>query len=493
MVTSTAVNPDAVARVVGIKTAFVNLRGGAVVNLPQRIYVIGQGSTGSIYSTTKRQVFTAAEVAADYGFGSPLHLMTEMLLPINGDGAGTIPVTIAPLQDDGSGVAALGATGLVGTSTESGALQLRIGGILSSVIAIADGVAGIDLEDDIADAISAVLKMPVTSAANAGTNEADLVAKWKGSSGNDISIEWIGSVAGLTPAITAMSGGSVNPDIQPALDQIGDVWETELINPFEITDSVTLDAFSAFGEGRWGALTNKPVMAWTGVTDATVAAAIAVSDARKSDRTNGQITMPGSLELPCRIAARAIARVAPIAAVSPPRDYARAPLSGLLAGSDADQWLYTQQDAAVKGGASTTQAVDGVAQLSDTVTFYHPDGDEAPAYRYAVDVEKVRNILFNLRLIFADVEWDGAPMIPDGQATDEPTAKQPKDAVTAVAELVDNLALKAIISDPDTAKGTIQAAIDGANPKRLNVSVTMQIGGNSNIISVDFNFGFFFG
>ena len=45
MALSTAVDLSAVARVVGIKTEFVNLRGGNVVNLPQRIAVFGQGST----------------------------------------------------------------------------------------------------------------------------------------------------------------------------------------------------------------------------------------------------------------------------------------------------------------------------------------------------------------------------------------------------------------------------------------------------------------
>ena len=45
MALSTAVDLTAVARVVGIKTEFVNLRGGNVVNLPQRIAVFGQGNS----------------------------------------------------------------------------------------------------------------------------------------------------------------------------------------------------------------------------------------------------------------------------------------------------------------------------------------------------------------------------------------------------------------------------------------------------------------
>lgn len=66
-------------------------------------------------------------------------------------------------------------------------------------------------------------------------------------------------------------------------------------------------------------------------------------------------------------------------------------------------------------------------------------------------------------------------------------------AVAAVAGLIDSLAENAIVSDPETAKATIQADINSQNPKRLDIAFTVQLSGNTNIISIDFNFGFFFG
>ena len=134
-----------------------------------------------------------------------------------------------------------------------------------------------------------------------------------------------------------------------------------------------------------------------------------------------------------------------------------------------------------------------MVNVSDVVTFYHPTGDPLPAYRFVVDVVKVMNILFHLDLIFATDEWDGAPLIPDDQPTANRSAKKPKTAVAAVCAMIDSLGLNAFISDPETAKANTFAEIDSMNPKRLNVLTTMQISGNSNIISVDFNFGFFFG
>jgi phage tail sheath gpL-like len=154
---------------------------------------------------------------------------------------------------------------------------------------------------------------------------------------------------------------------------------------------------------------------------------------------------------------------------------------------------YAERDTAIKAGVSTSEVSDQNVSLSDTVTFYHPDGEVPPAYRYVVDIVKLQNLVFNLQLIFEADEWKGAPLIPNEQPTVNPRARKPKDAVAAVAALVDSAALQAILSDPETAKSTITAVIDGTNPKRLNVAVTVQLSGNSNIIDVTLNFGFFFG
>ena len=102
------VDASAVARVVGVETIFKNLRGGSIVFLPQRIAVVGQGNTLASYSTDKAQLTSAFAVGSAYGFGSPLHLAALQLLPVNGDGVGTIPVTFYPLEDDGSGIASAG-------------------------------------------------------------------------------------------------------------------------------------------------------------------------------------------------------------------------------------------------------------------------------------------------------------------------------------------------------------------------------------------------
>lgn len=492
MAISSAVDASAVARVLGIKTEFKDLRGGSVLFLPQRIAIVGQGNSAAVYDTTKFQITSASQAGNRYGFGSPIHLAAQQLLPVNGDGVGTIPVTVYPLEDDESGVAATGDITPVDDATEAGAYIIRINEIDSEQFVIDTDDTVADITSKITDAINAVLDMPVTATDN--TTDVALEAKWAGESSNDIVVEAITPESGAaTITITQLTGGLVNPDVQPALDQVGDVWETMFLNCLNYDDETALDAISTFGEGRWGALTRKPMISFVGNTETTVASAISVSDTRKTDRTNAQLVAPGSNELPLVVAARQLARIAPVANNNPPRDYGSQAATGLVPGTDGEQWTYPQRDQAVKGGSSTVEVRDGVVYLSDVVTFFHPTGDPIPAYRYVCDIVKLQNIIFNLNLIFATQEWDGAPLIPNDQPTINRDAKKPKMAVAAVAALVDSLGLNAIISDPEAAKQGIQAGINEQNPKRLDLAVTVQLSGNTNIISVDLNFGFYFG
>jgi len=490
---SDAVDISAVARVLGIETIFKDLRAGGILFLPQRLAVIGQGSTASTYATTKRQVTSAYEVGTLYGFGSPLHLAARQLFPVNGDGVGTIPVTVYPMDDDASGVASAGDITPGGAPTTAASYLVRVNNIDSEdfVISTVDTVATIVAA--MTAAINAVLEMPVTAVDNLSTT-VDLTSKWMGLSANDIVVEVVGSTtAGNTFAITQPTGGLVNPDIDDSLAQVGDVWESMFLNCLDIADTTALDALSVFGEGRWGALTRKPMIAFTGNTEAVVATATAGTDARKTDRTNVQLVAPGSDDLPLVVAARQLARIVKVANNNPPQDYGSQDATGLTPGTDGEQWTYPQRDLAVKAGSSTIEVKDGVINLSDTVTMYHPSGDPIPAYRFVCDIVKLQNILFNLNLIFAVAEWDGAPLIPDDQPTVNRTAKKPKMAVAAVASMLDSLGLNAIISDPETAKANTFAEIDSGNPKRLNLVTTVQLSGNTNIISVDLQFGFFFG
>lgn len=581
---------SAVARGTAIDTQFKDLRAGNILYLPQRIAVIAQGASASVYSTEKFQAASPAQVGGIAGFGSPAHLCLRELLPPNGDGVGTIPIDVYLLEDDDSGVAAAGDIAPTGTQTEAASYRVLVNNIRSEAFVIPAAASVTTICRLIGEAIGAVLEMPVTvdytygtvtSAANApntgngtvtvlsvtgtplpgaylltcntavadggvftltdpngsvistsitmtpgaggatvinvggiqftltdaGTDfavgddftitvpasEVLLTAKWAGESGNDLYIEVDGEDLGVTFAITQPTGGLVNPAVDDALALFGTTWETLLLNALNVEDEDALDAISTFGEGRWNELVRKPLVAFVGNTHTTVAEATAISSTRRTDRVNAQLVAPGSKDLPCVVAARQLARIAKVANNNPPTGYGGQRATRLTPGATEDQWDYTQRDQAVKAGSSTIEVIDGVVSMSDVVTFYRPEGEDTPAYRQVVNLIKLQNILFNIDLIFSQQPWGAGPLIPDGQPTVNPNARRPKDAIAAINVKLDGLGLNAIISDPKTAKQSTSASINESNPDRLDWETTVQLSGNTNIVSATLSFGFFFG
>jgi phage tail sheath gpL-like len=325
-------------------------------------------------------------------------------------------------------------------------------------------------------------------------------AKWKGLTGNDIVLEIVGPAGvagdftiGLTFAITAMVNGAVNPSLTAALAQVGSAWETIGLNAGGINDSTGLDAISTFGEGRWGDLVHKAFVCFVGNTAATLAAATAVCSLRSTDRVNGQLVAPGSVNLPFVVAARQLARILPVANNNPAKAYNGLKATGLIAGTDGQQWDYPTRDAALKLGSSTAGVVDGVVALGDIVTFYHPTGDANPAYRYLVTIVKLQQVQYRFEQTFGAPAWAGAPLIPDGQPTVNPDAKTPSMAKTEVGAILDGLGLDAIISDPTAAKKATTVVINSTNPNRLDITPPVQLSGFTGIKAINLRFGFFFG
>ncbi len=485
------VDASAVARVLGITTTFNDLIGAGAFNLPQRIAVFAQGRSDVVYSETKFQATSSKQVGDTLGYGSPANLVARELFPDNGDGVGTIPVTFYPLADEYDDVQANGRITPSGTQTKAASYQVRIGGVLSESFTIPASATVGAINDLITTAVNAVLHMPVT--AQDFTTHVRFVAKWAGTSGNDITVQVVGESLGVTFVIIQPTGGTSNPTVDAALLQVGGIWETLGLNALNPGDTASLDAFDTFGEGRWGKLTHKPWIVFFGNNEPVVATATAVTTTRDLDRTNCQLVAPGSTNLPCVIAARELAKIAVLANNTPPHDYGSQRATGLNPGTDAQQWDYAERDLAVKAGSSTIEVKDGVVNLSDTVTPYSPTGEPNPAYRFVVDIVKLQQLVFNMELTFANTEWDGAPVIPDNQATTEVTAKKPKMAIAAANRVIDALALKAILSDPATAKKQTTAVIDPGNPKRINVRTKVQLSGNANIIDVVQEWSFSFG
>ncbi len=481
------------ASALAVGVEFASTSSGVSANLPARVALIGQGSTGTTFSTDKLQVTSAAQVASTYGQGSPLHLAALQLMPPNGGGLGAVPLTVYPLEDDAGGAAATGSVTVVGSVTTASSARVVVNNIQSQSfsLVVGDSVAAICAK--IKTAIDAILKMPVTTTDN-GT-EVALTSKWKGSSGNDLHIEFLGGAdSGLTFSVTAMAGGSGNPDVDSALNQLGNSHETHVVNCLEVTDTTTLDKINAAGEQRWEGLEAKPFIAFTGGTAATAALATAVSSTKSAQRVNALVTDPGSKHLPLEIAAATVAAIAPIAHAGPAEGYNGVQLVNLTASADSGQWNLNERNLALLGGSGNIANEGGVATIGDLVTFYNDVAEENPAYQFVDTTIKVMNLMYSVRQTLDNPAYKGASIIPDGQVVNSGVrAVSPKEVKAALAGTLSALEAQAIIADADESKAGLSVVISPSNNRRFDVVVPAKVTGNLTqidaLVQWSFNFG----
>ena len=486
-----SVSASAISRVTGVAVQYKNFNAGAAQMLSQRLAVFGTGNHDTEYSTEKYECQgSAAEIGERYGYGSPLHLAARQLFPVMGSGA-SFPVTFYPQAEAEDAIQAAGAIGCTGAATESGSGTVSIGGV-DADFAITSGENAAAVLAKIKDAIDGVLYMPVT-AGSVADGSLPLTSKAAGTVGNLIKINVDCDVDGLVFTTTAMANGAIDPDISDSLNEIGDVWETAILSCYKYDVTTLLDKYLTFGKDRWSDLNKKPLIVFHGCTD-DYATRTAITDARPTDYINALVVSVGSTELPYVIAAKAMVNDILTTADSNPAQGYKGLLEGLKAGSDGEQETYSVRNQSVKKGSSTNIKNGSVAELNDIVTMYHPTAEgNMPSRRYVVDLIKLENVVYNVRLIMESDELKGAPLVEDNTVTSNKAAVQPKTIKTMFLNLARSLADKAIIQDTDFTKENMEVAIDSSNPKRLNVSFPVKLSGNVEVTSTDVYFGFYLG
>jgi phage tail sheath gpL-like len=480
---------SAISRVTGVNVEFRNFNAGRAAFLPQRLAVIGIGNTDAVYSTEKYEALgSAGDIGARFGYGSPLHLAARQLFPDGGGAA--FPVTFYPLIPAESAQAAAGAITCDGTAAAAGSGTVRIGGI-NAEFAVTKNNTAAHILASIKTTIASKLDMPVFAGEVSG-DSLEITAKWEGDSGNDIAVSIIADIPGITLGVTAMTGGSLDPDVTDALGKIGQAWETFVLSCFSWNKPSRLDAYQTYGEGRWSQLEKKPLLVAHGCTD-DFETRTAITDTRKTDYINFLIPSVGSGELPFVIAAKGLVNdIMTNANENPPLGYSGL-LTGLIAGSDDAQENYATRNNSVLKGSSTNIKNGSVAELNDIITFYHPDNEATPSKRYVVDLVKLMNVVFNVRLIMESTEDKGAPLVSDDTPTKNPRAVQPKTVRTVMMNLANSLASFAIIQEPEFTKKNLTVDIDSQNPKRLNTKYPVKLSGNVEVTSSDIYFGFYLG
>lgn len=505
---STAIGSERLSRVSGYKInkgSFSNI----TPNLPQIIAVFGEANTANQpgLDITKKEITSAQEAAELYGHGSPIHLQMRILRPTNGDGVGGIPTVVFPQAAPVGATATVHEWTITGTATQNAVHTIVVAGRRSLdfstySFSVVLGDTPTIIAQKAADAVNGVLNSPVTASNAAGV--LTLTTKWAGLTSTELNTKFDNdnSPSGINYAQTDETLGSGIVDLAPSLAQFGDTWYTIVANPYGSTDSLTLTAFENFNgvpstttpTGRYAATVFKPFVALFGSTldDKDDLAAITDAAARVEQVTNVLCPAPKSEGFSFEASANMIALLARIAQDNPELDVndkaypdMPTPDDGLI----GDMSDYNNRDFLIKKGCSTVLLENAAYKVQDLVTTYHPEGEVPLQFNY------VRNLIvdWNIKDGYTILEIRNVRdhvLVEDGQVTDAAKSVKPKQWEAVLYGYFEDLAVAALIREPQFSKDSLEVEIDATNPNRFNTFFRYKRTGIARIESTDVEAGF---
>jgi len=264
---------------------------------------------------------------------------------------------------------------ITGAATEAGLLSVYVGGIRVQAT-IPSAASPATAATALAVRINASPDLPVTAVTAGGV--VTLTCKWKGDSGNDISLQLnrLGTTngevtpAGLTVVLTKMAGGTGAPDQVAALAALGD-------EPFEFlcvpwSDTATLDAWKGAMDdsvGRWSwakQLFGHVYSAKRG----TVGTLVAAGQTRNDQHVTVQ-AMEVGVPQPFWVQAAALAARS---AVFISADASRPTQSGSMPGLDpapaSERFTLTERQSLLSYGIATAYYEGGYVRIQRAITTY---------------------------------------------------------------------------------------------------------------------------
>ena len=503
---SNAIDSSLISKVVGYEIQKGNF-GVSTPNLPQRIVILGEANTtmqGDVSFNEAIEITSAVQAGNLFGFGSPIHMAMNILRPNSGSGVAGIPTVVyCQEQVEGATAKVLEVTA-TGTSTGNFTHTLQIAGRngvngQSYNFNLNTGDTPSQIHAKIEDAINAVLGSPVIAETSGYT--VDVTSKWRGLTAKDITIfiNTNGNSAGITYAVQLLQEASGTPDIQPALEDFGNTWNTVVVNTYGIQSTVvaTLEAFngkpSAVPTGRYSAIVWKPFFAFTGYTSLDMTAATNFTNVRKNEVTIAICPAPGSLGLQFEAAANYAALYAVQAQNDPAIDISGRFLPDMPTPTNIGLMdIYLERNAILLKGCSTVQLLQSQYQVMDFVTTYHPDGETPAQYRY------VRNLTVDMNFRYSYFILENLYVVDKIIASDNAVVEnvnviKPKSwKQILTTSLVPDLEKRGLITDQAFSVASIQVSISSINPDRfettLNYKRTGFVRQASTTVQAGFNF-----
>ena len=339
---------------------------------PHKILVIGQMlATGTATADTLIKLVTAPEAVVHFGRGSMLAAMVARL-----KGANNLTEAWAiPMADLGAGAQAAGDITFTGPATASGTLVLYVAFRRLS-IGVSAGDTATEIAAAVQAAIAADLDMVVTAAVNGvDDTQVDITSRHKGEMGNDIDLrvnfhQGEALPAGVGVAITAMSGGTGNPDIAAAIAEMADEEFNTIVMPW--TDAANLTLLETELADRFGPMRQIMGHAFA-ARRGTVSALGTFGDGRNSPHvsTIGTATSPSP---PWEWAAGTAGIVALYGGNDPARPFQTLALPGIAPPVATDRPTREERNLLLQDSISTfTVDSGGVVRIDRLVTMYNLD------------------------------------------------------------------------------------------------------------------------
>jgi phage tail sheath gpL-like len=381
--------------------------------------VLGQRlTTGNVAAGVPVTVTRLQDAEIYFGKGAQLTQMLKYLLSVRPN----MKISAIALDDLPAGFAATGKYAVTGSMSTNATMIIEAAGETVK-LAVAAAQTQSAIASAMVAAISAQLDFPVTAVVN-GTNdyEVDLTARHKGEYGNDIVLDvWFESAAQPTAptiAITAMAGGTGNPDITDAISAMGDEWYNWIVNPW--TDATNMGVLELELTDRFGPIRQIGCRAFI-ATPGSYGTAAAYGDSRNHPHVTCMGTGLSSTAPWCWAAVNAVVAANSLSN-DPSRQLSSLPLPGIKPPAREDRFTFDERNLLLFDGISTyTVDAGGNVLIEAQITMYQEDAqgnaDDSMLFITVPELADARRR--RLSLLFApharDKFMDDGNNIPAGQ------------------------------------------------------------------------------
>ena len=444
---------------------------------PLNALLIGQMlPTGT--ATPNQAILVNDPKSATLLFGAGAMLARLVALYRNQD-AGACNLWCIPLADDPAAVAALGTVTVSGTATAAGTIALYIAG-QRVPIGVQSGDAANAIATHLAAAVNAAVNLPVTAAAN-GT-VVTLSCKWRGASGNDITVQdsflgWSAGEAlpaGVTLAYSGatLAGGAGDPSLAAnAIAAMGDEPYDFVMHPYAqavALDDLQLEMNDA--TGRWSYALQLYGHAYT-ARRGTLSALVAFG-ATRNDQHHTIAAIDADCPHPCwEVAAAYGGANAVDIALDPARPTQTTPLYGLLPPRTGNRFLFEDRQALLNFGIATSVVSGGQLCVERAITTYQQNAFGAPDASY-LDSETLHTSAYVLRYLRTRI----TSKYPRHKLADDGTRFAAGQAIVTPAVIKGELCAAygeleylGIVENLDTFKQYLIVERDALDPNRVNV------------------------